>query len=226
MYRTGDRARRLPDGAIEFLGRMDDQVKVRGYRVEPGEIETALSGHSAIRRAAVVAESDERGETRLVAYLAGGAHPDVEELRAFLAESLPTYMIPSAFVMLESLPFTASGKIDRRALSAVQSTAPGAGGDYVAPRSAVEKEIAAIWGDLLGVERVGVHDDFFTLGGHSLLAAQAIMRIRKLYGDIPLRALLAAPTVAALGDAVRAAKHVVDHDASPQGRRSAEAGEA
>jgi acyl-coenzyme A synthetase/AMP-(fatty) acid ligase/aryl carrier-like protein len=198
MYRTGDRVRRLHDGAIEFLGRIDDQVKIRGFRVEPGEIETVLRRHVAIRQAAVVAEPDERGDARLVAYVAAAARPAVEVLQAFLAESLPPYMVPSAFVMLDSLPFTASGKIDRQALSALGATAAPEG-RYVAPRD-------PIWGELLGVERVGVHDDFFALGGHSLLATQAIMKIRKRHGDIPLRALLAAPTVAALAEAVRESK--------------------
>ena len=205
IYRTGDRVRRLRDGAIEFLGRVDDQVKIRGFRVEPGEIETVLARHPDVRQAAVVPEPDERGELRLVAYLATSADPSVEDLQAFLAESLPEYMVPSAFATLESMPFTPSGKIDRRALAELASVETRREAEYVAPRDEVEEQIASIWAQLLGVERVGVFDDFFALGGHSLLATQAIMRIRREHGNIPLRALLAAPTVAALAEVVRSA---------------------
>jgi amino acid adenylation domain-containing protein len=205
MYRTGDRARYLRDGAIEFLGRVDDQVKIRGFRVEPGEIETVLARHPDVRQAAVVPELDERGELRLVGYLATSADPSVEDLQAFLAESLPEYMVPSAFATLESMPFTPSGKIDRRALAELASVETRREAEYVAPRDEVEEQIASIWAQLLGVERVGVFDDFFALGGHSLLATQAIMRIRREHGNIPLRALLAAPTVAALAEVVRSA---------------------
>ncbi|MHB8243212.1 MAG: non-ribosomal peptide synthetase [Solirubrobacteraceae bacterium] len=204
MYRTGDRVRRLRDGAIEFLGRLDDQVKIRGFRIEPSEIETTLLGHDAIRQVAVCAEDDERGGLRLVAYLVSSDTPAVEELRAFLGKTLPDHMIPSAFRTVEALPLSASGKIDRRALAGIAEVQARREAEYIAPRDAVEQQIAAIWGELLGVERVGALDDFFALGGHSLLATQATMRIRRLYGDIPLRALLAAPTVAALADVVRA----------------------
>lgn len=203
IYRTGDRVRRLRDGALEFLGRLDDQVKIRGYRVEPGEIEAALMTHPAIRHAAVNAEADERGELRLVAYIAPSDSPSPEELQALLARSLPDYMVPSAFATLATLPFTPSGKIDRAALPGLAEVQTRRATDSVAPRDEIESEIAAIWASLLGVEEVGVFDDFFSLGGHSLMATQAIMRIRRRYGDIPLRALLAAPTVAALADVVR-----------------------
>ncbi len=205
MYRTGDRARRLRDGALEFLGRVDEQVKIRGFRIEPGEIEAALVAHPAIRQAAVSAEDDGRGGLRLVAYLVTSEVPPVEELEAFLARSLPDYMVPSAFATVEALPFTPSGKIDRQALPGLAEVQTRRSAEYVAPRDEIEEEIAAIWRELLGVERVGVNDDFFALGGHSLLATQAIMRIRRAHGDIPLRALLAAPTVGALAEVVRAA---------------------
>jgi amino acid adenylation domain-containing protein len=207
MYRTGDRARRLRDGAIEFLGRVDDQVKIRGFRIEPGEIEAALAAHPAIRQAAVVAEDDEKGGMRLVAYIVAGQVPPVEELEAFLAQTLPDYMIPSAFATLEALLFTPSGKVDRRALSGLAEVQTRQAAAYVAPRDETEARIADIWRELLGVDRIGVEDDFFALGGHSLLATQAIMRIRREYGDIPLRALLAAPTVASLAEVVRAASN-------------------
>ncbi len=205
IYRTGDRVRRLRDGAIEFLGRLDEQVKIRGYRVEPGEIEAALREHPTVAQAAVAAQDDGRGALELVAYLVATSAPSVEELRAFLASRVPDHMIPSTFATLPALPLTPSGKVDRRALAAAAEGIAERGTDYVAPRDEIEAEIAAIWQELLGVERVGVMDDFFALGGHSLLATQAIMRIRRSHGDVPLRALLAAPTVATLAEAVRAA---------------------
>lgn len=205
MYRTGDRARYLRDGAIEFLGRVDEQVKIRGFRIEPGEIEATLLGHPAVRQAAVVAERDDRDELRLVGYVATSAAPTVDELQNFLAHSLPEYMVPAAFAMLPSLPFTASGKVDRRALREIATAQTRRQAEYVAPRDEVESQIAAIWSELLGVERVGVFDEFFALGGHSLLATQAIMRIRREHGNIPLGALLAAPTVADLAEVIRGA---------------------
>ena len=211
MYRTGDRVRRLRDGAIEFLGRVDDQVKIRGFRIEPGEIEAALISHPAIRQAAVTAEPDERGTLRLVGYLVSSEDPAVEPLQAFLSETLPDYMIPATFATLDALPLTPSGKLDRRALPEIGAIGARREAQFVAPRDPVEEEIAGIWRELLGVERVGVFDDFFALGGHSLLATQAIMRIRRAHGDIPLRALLAAPTVAALAGVVRN----TDSDAAP-----------
>jgi amino acid adenylation domain-containing protein len=205
MYRTGDRARVLRDGAIEFLGRVDDQVKIRGFRIEPGEIEAMLLRHPSIRQAAVVPEDDGRGDHRLVAYIAASSDPTVEDLQSFLAESLPDYMVPASFATLDALPFTPSGKIDRQALSGIAAVETRRDAAFVAPRDPLEEEIAGIWAELLGTDRVGVHDDFFALGGHSLLATQAIMRIRRLHGDIPLRALLAAPTVATLAEVVRSA---------------------
>jgi amino acid adenylation domain-containing protein len=204
MYRTGDRVRRLRDGAIEFLGRLDDQLKIRGFRIEPGEVEAVLLTHEAIRQAAVCAEDDERGGLRLVAYVVSPEAPAVEELRAFLGASLPDHMIPAAFRTVEALPLSAGGKVDRRALAGLAEVQARREAEYVAPRDEVERRIAEIWGELLRVERVGALDDFFALGGHSLLATQATMRIRRLYGEVPLRALLAAPTVAALADVIRA----------------------
>lgn len=201
LYRAGDRVRRLRDGDLEFLGRLDDQLKIRGHRVEPGEVEGVLLRHPGVRQAAVAARKAEGGEPRLVAYVVGVPEPSADELRAALSAALPEHMVPSAFVALDALPFTPSGKVDRRALPEPASVEPGAG--YVGPRDELEEEIASIWAGLLKVDRVGVHDDFFALGGHSLLATQAIMAIRRRHGAVPLRALLAAPTVAALADAVR-----------------------
>src|SRR5579872_1143208 len=204
IYRTGDRARQLRDGEIEFLGRLDEQVKIRGFRIEPGEIESVLVSHPDVRQAAVSAEDDGHGGLRLVAYLVAAGSPTVEKLEAFLAQSLPDYMIPAAFATVTALPFTPSGKVDRKALPGLAQVQGRREAEYVAPRDEIEQQIAEIWRELLGVERVGVLDDFFALGGHSLLATQAIMRIRRVHGDIPLRALLAAPTVASLAEVVRA----------------------
>ncbi len=204
MYRTGDRVRFLRDGSIEFLGRLDHQLKIRGYRVEPGEIETALARHPAIREAVVVPVGDGDGDPRLVAYFVAVEEPPLEELRAFLAQSLPEYMLPARWVPIGAFPLTPSGKVDRLALPDPDSVKAKRQVELIAPRDEVESEIVAIWSALLGVEEVGVLDDFFALGGHSLLATQAIMRIRRVYGDIPLGALFNAPTVAALAEVIRA----------------------
>ena len=201
VYRTGDRARFLRDGTIEFLGRIDEQVKIRGYRVEPGEIEAALLRHPAVRNAAVVVQQTD-AEPRLVAYVSASPQPTADELRGFLADWVPEYMLP-AFVHIDLLPLTPSGKIDRRALAELHVAEDGAG-EYVAPRNDLEREIAEIWQELLGVERVGVTDDFFALGGHSLLATQMITRIRRRHGNVPLRALFNEPTIAGLAEVVGA----------------------
>jgi amino acid adenylation domain-containing protein len=198
VYRTGDRARYLPDGSIEFLGRFDDQLKIRGYRVEPGEVEGALA-----RQAAVRASEDGAGNARLIAYAVTHSPVAAEELHAFLAESLPDYMIPSAIVSLDALPLTASGKVDRLALPDPESLDADREASYVAPRNDVEEEIARIWSELLGVEPVGVFDDFFELGGHSLLATQVIMRVRRVYGDVPLQAMFMSPTPAGLAEVIQ-----------------------
>ncbi|MGH7342987.1 MAG: non-ribosomal peptide synthetase, partial [Candidatus Rokuibacteriota bacterium] len=183
LYRTGDRARYLSDGRIEFLGRTDAQLKVRGFRVEPGEIEAALNRHPSVRDAAVVARDDASGSRRLVAYvcLRSGPSPTPSEFRGFLGRSLPEHMLPSVFVSLRTMPLTPSGKIDRRALPAPDSSSHKIEEPYVAPRTVVESRLAGIWATVLGVRRVGVHDDFFASGGHSLLATQAISRIREAF---------------------------------------------
>jgi amino acid adenylation domain-containing protein/non-ribosomal peptide synthase protein (TIGR01720 family) len=203
LYRTGDLCRWLPDGTLEFLGRIDLQVKVRGFRIELGEIEAVLASHPAVRDAVVLARED-RGDKRLVAYVvsAEGTSSTPAELRAFLKDKLPDHMIPSAFVRLESMPLTPNGKVDRRALPAPEF---GEEREYVAPRGPVEESIAGTFADLLGAPRVGAHDGFFELGGHSLLATQAIARIRAAFGvELPLRALFEAPTPAALAARVEA----------------------
>jgi acyl-coenzyme A synthetase/AMP-(fatty) acid ligase len=199
MYRTGDRVRWLAEGALEFLGRLDEQVKVRGYRVEPAEVEAALAGHPAVREAAVVAREGPGGEKHLIAYVVGPALTG--ELSRFLQRRLPDYMVPAAFVVLEALPLNPSGKVDRAALPAVEPVSEVA---YVTPDTSEEAAVAAIWAEVLGVSRVGLHDNFFALGGHSLLATQIIARIRtKLAVDLPLRLLFERPTVSGLVEAVR-----------------------
>ncbi len=206
LYRSGDRVRRRPDGSLEFLGRLDRQVKLRGFRIEPGEIEAALLAHPAIRQAAVLVREDTPGELRLVAYVV--AHrppaPSSGELRAFLRQGLPEYMLPAVFVALEELPLGPSNKIERDRLPAPDGLRPEQEQEYVAPRDEVEARLAAICASLLGLDRVGIHDNFFELGGHSLLATQAISRIREEFRvELPLLALFEHPRVAALAQAIR-----------------------
>ncbi|MER7275114.1 amino acid adenylation domain-containing protein [Dactylosporangium sp. NPDC000244] len=193
LYRTGDRARWRPDGRLEFLGRLDDQVKIRGYRVEPGEVETVLGGLPGVAQAAVVVR-----DGALAAYAAGeGLDPDA--LRRALAERLPAFLVPAHCMVLDRVPLTVNGKVDRAALPAPVAAA----GGYVAPRTPAEDLVAQIWAGVLGVERVGAHDDFFALGGHSLLAIAAVARLCAATGrDVPVRALFLDPTVAGLAAAV------------------------
>ncbi len=198
LYRTGDRARYGIDGNLEFLGRLDQQVKVRGYRIELGEIEVALARHPGVREAVVLVRQDEPGDQRLVAYVVASAEPALSpaELREALRQVLPEYMVPAAFVSLAEMPVTANGKLDRQALPA---PARGEAASFVAPRTEGERMLAAIFAEVLGVERVGVEESFFDLGGHSLLATQVIARLRRACGiDIPLRKLFEHPTVASL----------------------------
>jgi amino acid adenylation domain-containing protein len=202
LYRTGDLARYRPDGEIEYLGRLDHQVKIRGFRVEPGEVEAALRQHPAVREAAVVAREDAPGDRRLVAYVV--AHPEHapiagEQLRALVRGKLPEHMVPSAFVPLDALPLTPNGKLDRRALPAPDGGRPDLAGAFVPPRNAVEEVLAGIWAEVLGLERVGVHDDFFELGGHSLLAVQVIVRLSDIFQvDLPLRSIFETSSLAEL----------------------------
>jgi amino acid adenylation domain-containing protein len=202
--------------ALEFLGRLDAQVKVRGYRVEPGEIETSMRRHAGVRECVVVAREEAPGETRLVAYVAGDA--DAEALRAHLRRTLPEHMVPAAFVALEALPLTPNGKVDRKALPAPGPAVPE--DRYAPPRTPVEEALAGIWAEVLGVPRVGVHDDFFALGGHSLLATRLVWRTREaLDGPLTVVALLENPTIG--GIAPRLSLHarpaaVAAECASPQ----------
>jgi acyl carrier protein len=197
LYATGDRARWRADGELEFLGRADQQVKIRGFRVEPGEIEAALREREDVRECAVVAREDVPGDRRLVAYVAGQARPD--ELRAHLRRTLPEHMVPGAFVFLDRLPLTPSGKLDRGALP-VPELAP-AEDQYVAPLTPLEAEMAAIWAEVLRVERVGRDHGFFQLGGHSLLLLRLQARIRERLGrQVSVVDLFRFPTVASLSE--------------------------
>jgi amino acid adenylation domain-containing protein len=199
LYRTGDLVR-WRVGALEFLGRIDHQVKVRGFRIELGEIEAALAAHPAVGEAVVLVREDHPGDLRLVAYVtekgAGEPVPDLpERLRAGLAERLPGYMVPAAFVVLSRLPLSANGKVDRKALPAPEWR----GGSSVAPRNPIEEVLAGLWRELLKLDRVGVQDNFFHLGGHSLLATQLVARVRGSFQvDLPLRRLFGSPTIEAL----------------------------
>ncbi len=204
LYRTGDLCCWSADGELQYLGRVDDQVKVRGFRVEPGEIEARLLALDEVTETVVIAREDTPGDRRLVAYVVThGRHPEPTDLRDWLAGALPAYMIPAAFVFLPALPLAASGKVDRRALPAPDSARPELGSRFVGPRTETERGIAAVWCNVLAVDEVGVHDDFFALGGHSLLATRVVSRLAKDCGfDVPLRALFEAPTVAALAERV------------------------
>jgi natural product biosynthesis luciferase-like monooxygenase protein/amino acid adenylation domain-containing protein len=203
MYRTGDLARWLPDGTVDYLGRLDFQVKVRGLRIELGEIEAVLAALPGVRQAVVLAREDSAGDKRLVAYVVPQklGTVDTGPLREALRRTLPEYMVPSAFVVLEAFPLSPSGKLDRKALPAPDAEGAARTRDYVAPRTSLEATLADIWAQVLQVRRVGVDDNFFELGGHSLLATQVVSRIRAALGvELPLGELFAGPTVAVLAE--------------------------
>jgi amino acid adenylation domain-containing protein len=200
LYRTGDLARYLPNGDIEYLGRIDNQVKIRGFRIELGEIEAVLGEHPGVRETVALARDELPGDSRLVAYVVPNQQAaDVSELRHFLKNKLPDYMVPSAFVMLDSLPLTPNGKIDRRALPAPSANRPDLEITYVAPRTELEDFLATLWQEILGIERIGINDNFFELGGDSLGGAVLVNKLQSVLGEyVYIVALFDAPTIAGL----------------------------
>jgi surfactin family lipopeptide synthetase A len=218
LYRTGDLARYLPDGNLEFLGRRDHQIKIRGFRVELGEIEAVLAEHPQVQRAAVLAHTTSEGDTRLTAYVVPcrNSAPAAYEIRAYLNAKLPRHMVPSSFVMLDALPMTPGGKVDRRALPAPEQIRPELEEAFVAPRTPCEEKLAGIWAEFLGFDQVGVHDNFFALGGHSLLATQIMSRIRRAFRiQIPLRRLFQTPTIAGLAEYIERIPKVIQEVQAP-----------
>ena len=211
LYRSGDLARWLPNGELEYLGRIDNQVKIRGFRIELGEIEAVLAQHPSIQQAVVLAREDSPGDKRLIAYVvtADGSAISVHDLRSYLQLKLPDYMVPSAFVFLDSLPLTPNGKLDRKALPAPDHSRSNSDQSYSAPRTPVEELLAGIWAEVLKLDEVGIHDNFFELGGHSLLATQFVARINTAFQiDFPLRRLFETPTIAGLADSVQASMEI------------------
>jgi acyl carrier protein len=202
LYKTGDLARYRHDGMIEILGRADYQVKLRGYRVELGEIEAVISTHSKVNECIVALREDVPGDKRLVAYLTAKTDEiDSVEMRRFVKSVLPEYMTPSAFVLMKEWKLTPNGKIDRKQLPVPEENFVQT--EYAAPQTPVEEKLVEIWSNLLRKERIGVNDNFFDLGGHSLLATQVVSRIRDAFGvNIPVRALFETPTIAALAEQV------------------------
>ncbi|HVS00902.1 MAG TPA: amino acid adenylation domain-containing protein, partial [Thermoanaerobaculia bacterium] len=225
LYRTGDLARYLPQGNVEFLGRVDHQVKIRGFRIELEEVETVLRQHPEVDSAVVLAREDQPGDKRLVAYLVGESGPvrtPVSELRRYVRERLPEYMVPSAFVALASWPLTPNGKLDRKALPAPEEVRPEPETSYAAPRTPAEELLADIWAEVLGLERVGVEDDFFELGGHSLLATRVVSRVREVFGiTVPLRALFETSTVEGLARRIELEERGAVLQTIPRADRSA-----
>jgi amino acid adenylation domain-containing protein len=200
LYKTGDLGKWLPDGTIAFAGRNDLQVKIRGFRIELGEIESRLTAHPSVKEAAVLARQDAPGEKRLVAYYTASVALEADALRAHLGHSLPEYMVPAAYVQLQALPLTSNGKVDRKALPAPEADAYASRG-YEAPQGELEMSLAALWSDVLKVERVGRQENFFALGGHSLLAVTLIERMRQQGLQVNVPSLFAAPTLAAFAAA-------------------------
>jgi acyl-coenzyme A synthetase/AMP-(fatty) acid ligase/acyl carrier protein len=205
LYHTGDLGHREADGCLFHHGRKDFQVKIRGHRVEVSEVETALLEIQGVKEAVVVGRERSPGERILVSYIiwTGAELPRISALRRQLIEKLPDYMVPASFVFLDALPLTATGKVDRRALPAPDGIRPALDDSFVAPRTAVEEEVAAIWAEVLGLDRVGVHDAFLELGGDSLLAMQVIWLVLARWQlEVPLRVLFDAPTVAEMADRI------------------------
>ncbi|ARU63540.1 hypothetical protein CBW65_22920 [Tumebacillus avium] len=216
LYKTGDLVRYLPDGKLEFIGRIDHQVKIRGFRIELGEIETVILEHPDVKEAIVIDREDVPGDKRLVAYVVSGEEQDLEALRIAVAALLPDYMVPSAFVPLTALPLTSNGKVDRKALPAPQQTRT-AETPFVEPRSALEQRLAAIWAEVLGIEAIGLLDSFFKLGGHSLLATQVMSRVQEEFGvRLPLSSMFAAKDLSEFVRQVQSAVPVAEEQGTIQ----------
>jgi len=205
LFRTGDLARYRPDGTLDFLGRIDDQVKIRGVRIEPGEVQAAIRQHPSVEAAVILVREDPRGIKRLVAYVVVTTEKraDIRGLRQFLAQRLPDYMIPGAFVFMDSLPLTVSGKVDRERLQTPNWEQLDTPTDFVAPRTPLEERLGELWCKVLGLKQAGIHDNFFEMGGHSLLATQFMSRLSRAFAvDLPLRTLFEQPTIEELALAV------------------------
>jgi acyl carrier protein len=213
LYRTGDLVRYLADGRVVHLGRLDSQVKVRGFRIELGEIESVLAEYPSVVRAVVDVRSDSLGAKTLIGYCQtkDGVLPDAHELRETLRRSLPDYMVPTHFVLLDHVPLTLNGKVDRLALPDPDHTQRLVATSAVAARTPVEQQLAQIWTELLGVGQIGIRDDFFDLGGHSLLALQMLTRITETFGvDMPLQQLFEATTIEAVAALIEAGMNLLD----------------
>jgi amino acid adenylation domain-containing protein len=211
VYRTGDLGRFLPDGIVEFLGRMDQQVKVRGYRIELGEIDAVIERHRAVKEAVTVVRESESGNKSLATYIVPAQRPgaDVEELQRYLTDQLPDYMVPGIIVRLDKMPLTANGKIDRRALPDPADIELTGRASYAEPRNAVEEVVVRIWEEVLGVEKIGINDNFIMMGGHSLAAMQVLARLRKTFQiGVPVRVLFEARNVAELVQAMSAEERI------------------
>ena len=216
LYKTGDLVRYWPDGNLEFIGRVDHQVKIRGFRIELGEIEAVLSQHPAVRDTVVVAHEDQAGDKRLAAYVATRHPVTASELRQHVQAKLSEYMTPSGFVLMEALPLTPNGKVDRKALPAWQPDQPTPSETFAAPRTPLEELIADVWSQVLGIQRIGLHDSFFELGGHSLLATQVVARLRQALGyEVAVRAIFEYPTLASLAASLEARLQVENPSRPP-----------
>ncbi|MEM7580133.1 MAG: amino acid adenylation domain-containing protein, partial [Cyanobacteria bacterium P01_A01_bin.80] len=219
LYKTGDKARYLPDGNIEFLGRVDNQVKIRGFRIELGEIETLLSQHPDVSQAVVIVREDIPGDKRLVAYIVPHQKlsADSKALKGFLEEKLPHYMVPTAFIILESLPLTPNGKVDRRNLPECGSMRPDLEESFVAPRNSIEEKLASIWSQLLGVDIIGVNDNLFHLGGHSLIVTKILSRIREIFSmELSFSQIFENPTIWSLAQIISECNTEGNKEQQPQ----------